>query len=70
MNIRYVVTLSEIERAELEALGAGGKDRARKFKHAQVLLAANAGSADKDIAAIVRVGTATVYRSSILLKVA
>lgn len=63
MNIRYRVTLSSEERAELEALVSGGKAAVRKVKRAQILLAAAAGSKDEAIAANVRVGTSTVYRT-------
>ena len=63
MNIRYRITLSSEERTQLLALVAGGKVAVRKIKRAQVLLAADAGSTDEAIAANVRVGTATVYRT-------
>ena len=63
MNIRYRVTLSSEERSELGSLIAGGKVAARRVKRAQILLAAAAGSTDEAIAANVRVGTATVYRT-------
>ena len=43
MNVRYRVELNQAERAELEALLAGGKQAARKLKRAQILLAADAG---------------------------
>src|SRR4051812_9921120 len=51
MNIRYRVELSQTERAELSALVRGGKHAARKVKRAQILLAADAGTSDDDIAA-------------------
>lgn len=38
MNKKYVVTLSDVERAELQALLAKGKAAARKLTHAQILL--------------------------------
>jgi transposase len=63
MNIRYRVTLSSEERTELERLVAGGKAAVRKIKRAQILLAADARAADEAIAANVRVGTSTVYRT-------
>jgi len=63
MNIRYRVTLSPEERSELLALVTGGKAAVRKVKRAQILLAAAAGSTDEAIAANVRVGTSTVYRT-------
>ena len=63
MNIRYRVTLTECERDELEALLSGGKHPARKLKRAQILLAADAGVGDEDIAASIGVGGSTVYRT-------
>lgn len=63
MNVRYRVTLSLEERAQLRALVSGGKDRVRRIKRAQVLLAADAGATDEAIAASVSVGTSTVYRT-------
>ncbi len=62
MNVRYRVTLDEVERAELQTLVAGGKTAVRKVKRAQILLAADAGQTDEDISTNVHVGTATVYR--------
>jgi len=63
MNVRYRVTLSEEERALLEALVRGGKGAVRRVKRAQILLAADAGVTDEAIAGTVAVGTATVYRT-------
>jgi transposase len=63
MNIRYVVTLDEAEKAGLETLVSGGKAPVRKLKRAQILLAANAGHQDDEIAGILGVGTSTVYRA-------
>lgn len=63
MNIRYRVTLSSEERADLENLIRGGKGRVRTVKRAQVLLAADAGAGDEAIAAAVHAGTSTVYRT-------
>jgi transposase len=63
MNIRYRVTLSVEERLQLEAMVQGGKGAVRKIKRAQVLLAADGGSTDEDIARHVVVGTSTVYRT-------
>ena len=40
-----------------------GKHYARKIKRAQILLAADSGLADDDIAAAVAVGGSTVYRT-------
>jgi transposase len=63
MNIRYHVQLSEAERSELTALVSGGKHSARKLKRAQILLAADGGLGDEEIAAAVVVGGSTVYRT-------
>jgi hypothetical protein len=63
MNIRYHVELSEAERCELTALVGGGKHYARKIKPAQILLAADRGLSDDDIAAAVAVGGSSVYRT-------
>src|SRR3546814_741906 len=63
MNIRYLVDLSEDERGELRAMLSGGKHAVRKLKRAQILLAADAGTADETIASSVGVGGSTVYRT-------
>jgi transposase len=63
MNVRYRVKLSQTERTELTALLSGGKHAARKLKRAQILLAADAGASDDDIARSVGVGGSTVYRT-------
>jgi transposase len=63
MNIRYRVELNATERCELTALLSAGKHPARKLKRAQILLAADAGIADEDIAETVGVGASTVYRT-------
>src|SRR5262245_12058870 len=62
MNVRYVVGLTPEERRELETLVAKGTTWARKLKRAQVLLAADAGTADGTIAATIGVSAATIYR--------
>ena len=63
MNVRYRVDLSQIERTELRALLKGGKQASRKLKRAQILLAADAGGSDEEIARSVGVGGSTVYRT-------
>ena len=63
MNVRYRVELDQTERAELTALLSGGKHAARKLKRAQILLAADAGASDDNIATSVGVGGSTVYRT-------
>ena len=63
MNIRYRVELSQSERDRLTALLSGGTHPARKLKRAQILLAADAGAGDAEIAARVVVGGSTVTRT-------
>jgi len=63
MNIRYWVMLDEAERAELREMLSGGKHAARKIKRAQILLAADVGVSDEDIACAIGVGGSTVYRT-------
>src|ERR1700752_4003248 len=63
MNVRYRVDLSQIERTELRALLNGGKHASRKLKRAQILLAADAGAGDEEIARSVGVSGSTVYRT-------
>ena len=62
MNVRYRVELSQVERTELKALLSGGKHASRKLKRAQILLAADAGAGDEEIASV-GVGGSTVYRT-------
>src|SRR5260370_25390770 len=63
MNVRYRVKLEESERQELQGLMAGGTRSVRKVKRAQILLAADYGNSDEQIASTVRVGTSTVYQT-------
>src|SRR5947208_16661840 len=63
MNVRYRVDLSQAERDQLSALLSGGTHASRKLKRAQILLAADAGVGDEDIAASITVGGSTVYRT-------
>lgn len=62
MNVRYRVTLDTSERVQLVSMVLGGKAAVRKLKRAQILLAADIGSTDEEIARNVAVGTSTVYR--------
>ncbi len=62
MNVRWIVELTDDERATLRQFTSGGSTKVRKIKRAQVLLAADKGMSDGDIAASVDVGTSTVYR--------
>ena len=50
MNIRYVVELTNQERVQLKQLTRRGKSGARKVKRAQILLAAEQGIGDAEIA--------------------
>src|ERR1700704_5587923 len=63
MNVRYRVELSQAERCELTAMLSKGKRAARELKRAQILLAADAGCSDAEIARTVAVGGSTVYRT-------
>ena len=63
MNVKYRVTLSTSERAQLAAMVLGGKGAFRRLKRAQVLLAADSGRADEEIARNVGVSTSTIYRT-------
>jgi len=63
MNVRYRITLTSEEREQLRSLVQGGKGAVRRLKRAQILLAADRGSTDADIATNVAVGTSTVYRT-------
>ena len=66
MTVRYRVELSQVERTELKALLSGGKHASRKLKRAQILLAADAGAGDEEIARSVGVDGSTVYRTKTL----
>ena len=63
MNVRYRVELSQAERDELTAMLGGGKHAARKLKRAQILLAADGGRRDEEIARTVSVSLSTVGRT-------
>src|SRR5260370_9816251 len=63
MNVCYRVELSQAERNELRTLLSGGKHAVRKLKRAQILLAADAGASDDEIAISIGVGGSTVYRT-------
>lgn len=62
MNIRYRLTLSDEERTQLQAM-LKGRSQARKVKRAQILLAAEQGTAEQTIAKVVRTSEATIYRT-------
>src|ERR1700758_2936329 len=63
MNVRYRVELSQAERDDLTAMLGGGKHAARKLKRAQILLAADGGCRDEEIARTVSVSLSTVGRT-------
>jgi transposase len=63
VNVRYRVGLNQEERDQLHKMLSGGRHAARKFKRAQILLAADAGESDEAIAANISVGGSTVYRT-------
>jgi transposase len=63
MNVRYRVELSQAEREELRKLLSGAKQAARKLKRAQILLAADAGAGDEEIATSVATSGSTIYRT-------
>jgi transposase len=62
VNVKHIVTLTDAERAELQTFINSGSKLARKVKRAQILLAADMGHGDRDIADMLHVGTSTVYR--------
>ena len=63
MNKRYIVDLSEDERTELLALLGKGVAPARKLTRARILLLADAGRTDQEIAAALHVHRVTVERT-------
>jgi transposase len=60
---KYLVTLSDDERAQLLALTKKGCVAARKLSRTHILLQADAGMADHTIAAALHIGRATVERT-------
>jgi transposase len=60
---KYVVDLSAEERATLEQLLQRGKSDARKLTRARILLQADEGLTDEEIAMALEVGMATVERT-------
>ena len=61
-NKKYIVELTKDEKAELLAITRKGKTAARKVKRAHILLLADKGKSDKEIAEALSVGHATVER--------
>lgn len=62
MRKKYIVALSDAERAQLRTLIRKGTASARTIARAHVLLLADEGHTDAHIAASVHVGTTTVER--------
>jgi len=60
---KYIVELSDEERAELQELTSKGKQAARKMKRAQILLKSDEGWKDKDIIAALNTSRSTVERT-------
>jgi transposase len=58
----YVVDLSDEERQELHALVRRGSERARRINRAHVLMMADDGRPDSEIAAALHTGESTVQR--------
>ncbi len=63
MQALYIVELEEDERTELRELLSGGSEKVRKLKRAQILLAADQGKTDKEVAEAIDAGTSTVFRT-------
>lgn len=63
MNIRYVVELTEQERAELKGLVSATKTLSQKRKRAQILLACDRGMTEEAIATTLLCGASTIYRT-------
>ncbi len=62
MRKKYVVTLSQDERAQLRSVLRKGHASARRIARAQILLLADEGHGDAAIATHVHVGALTVHR--------
>ena len=63
MNVKHRVTLSDEERSALQALVARGRPKVREVKRAQLLLAADAGTPEAQIARAVGLSPTTIYRT-------
>jgi transposase len=62
MRKKYEVSLDDEQRAELERLVRSGRWPARKVIHARILLRADEGETDAEVAEAVEVAVATVER--------
>jgi hypothetical protein len=63
MAKKYIVNLDKAEKAELVALTQKGRPSARKIKRANILLLANAGKPDFEIAELLHTSWLTVLRT-------
>jgi len=63
MAKKYIVDLDEAEEAELVQLTQKGRPAARKIKRANILLLANAGKPDDEIAELLHTSLMTVLRT-------
>ena len=63
MAKRYIVTLTDEERARLERVTRAGKASARMIRRARTLLLAADGRIDEDISAALGIGVSTVERT-------
>jgi transposase len=63
MAKKYLVDLTADERTELKKILQGGKARARRLYRARVLLLADEGNTDEEIAGALHLGKSTVERT-------
>lgn len=63
MAKKYIVDLSKAEKAELVELTQKGRPGARKIKRANILLLADAGKPDLEIAELLHTSWLTVHRT-------
>lgn len=60
---KYIVTLSDEERGQLLSYISKGKNTARLVRRAHILMKADEGKTDEEIASQLRCGTSTVQRT-------
>jgi transposase len=63
MAKKYIVDLTQAERSHLESITKTGKHKARSITRANILLMANEGYLDSEIASTLRVNVSTVERT-------
>lgn len=63
MSTKYIVSLSDSEISQLQEITSKGKMAVRKLKRAQILLLADEGYSDEEIAMMLKVGESTVHRT-------